>query len=72
MHPMAVAPLEPAHRLLACLAAAVRNRDPVLVKQIATRADLSMTAREVERTFSRLPVYGLSPDDLAWLRTADV
>lgn len=64
--------LEPGHRLLACLAAAVRIRDSVLVKQIANRSDETLSQREITRTFSRLPEYGVSAEDLEWLRTTEV
>lgn len=64
--------LEPAHRLLVCLAVATRGRDPVLVSQVAHKADLTLTEREMKRAFSRLSTYGVSPDDLAWLQAVEL
>ena len=64
--------IDPAHRLLVALAVASRNRDPVLVLQVAERADLFLSAREMKRAFSRLDAYGVSQDDLDWLQTAEL
>lgn len=64
--------LEPAHRLLVCLAVAARAHDPVLVSQVAERAERHLSQREMRRAFSRLPAYGVAPCDLAWLKTADL
>lgn len=69
---MSVAVLEPAHRLLVCLAVAVRDHDPVLVTQVAHRADLTLSDREARRAFSRLPSYGISPQDMAWLQAVEL
>lgn len=55
--------------LLIALVVAIRQRDPVLVRQISEKADLHLTDREIGRTFGKLHDYGVSPDDLAWLRT---
>jgi hypothetical protein len=63
--------LEPAHRLLVCLAVAARAHDPVLVAQVAEKAERTMSPKEMRRTFSRLDVYGVSGPDLDWLQTAD-
>jgi hypothetical protein len=65
---MGHASLEPAHRLLICLAVAARNRDPVLVSQIAERADRLLTPKEMRRSFARLPSYGVGSADLDWLQ----
>lgn len=64
--------LEPAHRLLVCLAVATRARDPVLVSQVAQKADLLLSERESRRCFSRLASYGVSPADLQWLKEVDL
>lgn len=64
--------LDPAHKLLVALAVAARGRDPVLVCQIAERADLLLTPREMKRAFSRLPAYGVSQADLDWLQTTEL
>lgn len=64
--------LDPAHKLLVALAVAARGRDPVLVAQIAEKADLLLTNREMRRSFSRLKNYGVSQQDLKWLQTADL
>lgn len=64
--------LDPAHKLLVALAVAARGRDPVLVSQIAERADLLLTPREMKRAFSRLPAYGVSQTDLDWLQTTEL
>lgn len=64
--------LEPAHRLLVCLAVAVRARDPVLVCQIADKAERHLSAREMRRAFSRLAAYGVPGCDLAWLQSAEL
>jgi hypothetical protein len=69
---MASALLDPAHKLLVALAVAARGRDPVLVAQIAERADLLLTPREMKRAFSRLPTYGVNQSDLDWLQSADL
>lgn len=64
--------LEPAHRLLVCLAVAARARDPVLVSQVAEKAERHLSPREMRRAFSRLPAYGVSPGDLRWLQAAEL
>ena len=61
-------PLDPALRLLICLSVAVRRRDAVLVEQIAEKVDIALTPKEAKRALSRLPSYGVTPDDLSWLR----
>lgn len=55
--------------LLVALIVAIRQRDPVLVRQIGERADLHLNDREITRSFSKLHDYGASEEDLAWLRT---
>lgn len=69
---MGSALLDPAHKLLVALAVAARGRDPVLVAQIAERADLLLTPREMKRAFSRLPAYGVNKSDLDWLQSAEL
>lgn len=61
--------LEDGHRLLVCLAVAARAHDPVLVTQIAHRADITLTNREIRRTFAKLSHYGVNQNDLNWLRS---
>jgi hypothetical protein len=63
--------LDPAHKLLVALAVAARAKDPVLVSQIAERADLLLTPREMKRAFSRLSSYGVTQSDLDWLQTTE-
>ena len=60
--------IDTGHRLLVCLAVAARNRDPVLVTQIAERADRLLTAKEMRRSFARLPTYGVCQLDMDWLQ----
>lgn len=69
---MTTTTLDPAHKLLVALAVAARGRDPVLVAQIAEKADLLLTNREMRRSFGRLKNYGVSPQDLKWLQSADL
>ena len=64
--------IDAAHKLLVALAVAARRRDPVLVMQVAERADLLLTPREMKRAFSRLESYGVSQDDLSWLQSAEL
>lgn len=62
--------LDPSLRLLFALKVAVQQRDPVLVSQVAARAEQSLSPREMRRTFSRLSCLGATEEDLAWLRTS--
>jgi hypothetical protein len=55
--------------LLVALIVAIRQRDPVLVRQIGERADLHLSDREISRSFSKLHDYSASEEDLAWLKT---
>ncbi len=68
---MALPSLDDGQRLLACLAVAVRRRDPVLVQQIAARADRLLTDSTIRRTFNRLKSYGLTETDMDWLRSIE-
>ena len=69
---MSASTLDPAHKLLVALAVAARSRDPVLVSQVAEKADLTLTTREMRRAFSRLGNYGVSGEDMKWLQSADL
>lgn len=69
---MSATTLDPAHKLLVALAVAARSRDPVLVSQVAEKADLTLTTREMRRAFGRLGNYGVSREDLKWLQSADL
>lgn len=64
--------LDDGHRLLVCLAVAVRRHDPVLVKQVAERADALLSDSTARRSFSRLRSYGVSEADMSWLATVDL
>lgn len=68
---MGLPTLDPALSLLACLAVAVRSRDPVLVQQVADRADKLLGDSVIKRTFARLPAFGVDAEDLEWLSTFD-
>lgn len=69
---MAYPALDEGHLLLACLAVAVRAHDPVLVAQVAEKADKVLGESQFKRSFRRLPSYGVRPEDLAWLATAEI
>lgn len=69
---MGISTLEPAHRLLVCLAVATRAHDPVLVTQIAEKADRTLSPKEMKRTFGRLAGYCVDQSDMAWLQSADL
>lgn len=68
---MSLPTLDPALSLLACLAVAVRARDPVLVQQVADRADRLLGDSVIKRTFARLPSFGVDEEDLEWLASFD-
>ena len=62
-----MAPLpRPGHLLLCCLAVAVKKRDPVLVSQIAEKADKHLPQSQLKRAFGRLKGFGMNTDDLDW------
>lgn len=64
--------LDAGQRLLAALAIAVRARDSVLIRQVAEKADRELADAALRRTFARLPDYGVTKEDLAWLETVDL
>lgn len=64
--------LEPAHRLLVCLAVATRAHDPVLVTQIAEKAERTLSSKEMKRAFGRLASYCVAPSDMDWLQAAEL
>ena len=64
---MALPTLDEGHRLLACLAVAIREPDPVLVRQIAEKADKILPDSQIVKTFGRLKNYGVGTSDLNWL-----
>ena len=68
---MALPSLDPGHLLLCCLAVAVKKRDPVLVSQIAEKADKSLPQSQLKRAFGRLKGFGMNTDDLAWLASLE-
>ena len=68
---MGLATLELPHKLLIALVVAVRRRDPVLVRQVAERADREMADAVIRRTFSKVSSYSLTSDDLAWLQQVE-
>lgn len=68
---MALPSLDPALSLLTSLAVAVRARDPVLVQQVAEKADRLLGDSVIKRTFARLPAFGVDPEDLEWLASFD-
>lgn len=69
---MALPSLDDGHLLLACLAVAVRARDPVLVSQVAHKADKVLTDSALRRSFGRLRNYGVSDQDMEWLAALDI
>jgi hypothetical protein len=69
---MALPSLDDGHLLLACLAVGVRSRDPVLVSQVAHKADKVLSASALRRSFGRLRNYGVSEQDMAWLASLDI
>ena len=64
--------LDAGQRLLAALAVAVRARDSVLIRQIAEKADRELPDNALRRTFARLPDYGVTSADLAWLQAIEL
>ena len=68
---MSLPTLDPALNLLASLAVAVRAHDPVLVQQVADKADRLLGDSVIKRTFARLPAFGVSEEDLEWLASFD-
>ena len=68
---MTLPTLDPALSLLASLAVAVRAHDPVLVQQVADKADRQLGDSGIKRTFARLPAFGVTEDDLEWLASFD-
>ena len=69
---MSIPSLDDGHRLLLCLVVAIRRRDAVLVKQVADKADKTLTEAGVRRAFSRLRTYGITEEDLTWLSEAEL
>ncbi len=69
---MGLPTLDDGQKLLACLAVAVRARDPVLVKQIAERVDHVIPEAQVVKTFGRLGAYGLTAEDMDWLEALEL
>lgn len=69
---MALPTLDDGHRLLVCLAVAIKRRDPVLVRQVAEKADKVLPDSQIRRAFSRLRQYGIGDHDLAWLQDVDI
>ena len=68
---MGLATLALPHQLLIALVVAVRRRDPVLVRQVAEKADRELADAVLRRTFSKVTTYNLTPDDLHWLQTCE-
>jgi len=59
--------LDDGHLLLCCLAVAVKRRDPVLVGQVARKADKTLLDSQISRAFGRLKGYGMTAEDMEWL-----
>jgi len=68
---MALPTLDDGHLLLGCLAVAVKMRDPVLVAQVARKADRTLADSQITRTFGRLKSYGINADDMSWLASLE-
>ena len=66
--PVSLPTLDDGHLLLCCLAVAVKKRDPVLVAQVASKADKILPDSQIRRAFGRLKGYGVNESDMAWLR----
>lgn len=66
--PVSLPTLDDGHLLLCCLAVAVKKRDPVLVAQVASKADKILPDSQIRRAFGRLKGYGVSESDMTWLR----
>ena len=65
---MSLPTLDDGHLLLCCLAVAVKKRDPILVSQVASKADKILPDSQIRRAFGRLKGYGVSEDDMTWLK----
>ena len=63
--------LDDGHLLLCCLAVAVKKRDPVLVGQVARKADKTLPDSQIRRAFGRLKGYGMNEEDMAWLESLE-
>ena len=68
---MTLPTLDDGHLLLCCLAVAVKRRDPVLVSQVARKADKTLPDPQIRRAFGRLKGYGVSADDMTWLESLE-
>ena len=64
---MSLPSLDDGHLLLCCLAVAVKQRDPVLVGQVARKADKTLPDSQITRAFGRLKGYGMTVEDMEWL-----
>lgn len=64
--------LDDGHRLLVCLAIAIRRRDTVLIRQIAEKSDRLLSDNAAKRSFQRLRNYGVSAEDIDWLADCDL
>lgn len=69
---MSIPTLDDGHRLLVCLAVAIRRRDTVLVRQVAERADRILSEGTCKRAFGRLRNYGVTTSDMDWLQSVDL
>lgn len=69
---MSLPSLDDGHRLLVCLAVAIRRRDTVLVRQVAERSDRLLSDNTAKRSFQRLRNYGCTEEDMAWLSSCDL
>ena len=68
---MSLPTLDDGHLLLCCLAVAVKCRDPVLVAQVARKADKTLPDSQIRRAFGRLRGYAMDDEDMAWLETLE-
>ena len=69
---MSLPSLDDGHRLLVCLAVAIRRRDTVLVRQIAEKSDRLLSDNAAKRSFQRLRNYGVTAEDMDWLSACDL
>ncbi|GEM_PF-2596713 len=67
--PFSPIPLTPGQRWLCCLAVAIKRRDPVLITQLAEKAEHQLTPARLRRTVSRLDRFQLTAEDWHWLRS---
>ncbi len=67
--PFSPTPLTPCQRWLCCLAVAIKRRDPVLISQLAEKAEHQLTPARLRRTVSRLDRFQLTAEDWHWLRS---